>query len=143
MRRALFALLLTACASPAPKSPSPSPTAAPTATTPPIEPAPAPPSPPDRFATRVIGGDAPNAHARYSGKRIDLDLKSADLRDVCRLLADVGNVNIVVSDDVQGSVTVKMKSVPWDQALDVILESKGLSAERDGRMILVTRGATR
>lgn len=147
MRRALV-LVLTACAAPQHPLPTPTPSPLPAAT-PPAPTASAseapPPAPPaDRFATRVIGGAGDStSRARYTGTRIDLDLKSADIRDVCRLLADVGKVNIVVSDDVQGSVTVKMKSVPWDQALDVILQSKGFSAERDGRMILVTRGAPR
>ena len=66
-------------------------------------------------------------------------MKGADLHEVCRLIADVGRVNIVVSDEVRGTVTVKMKGVPWDQALDTILRAKGYRAERDGSVILVTR----
>jgi type IV pilus assembly protein PilQ len=74
---------------------------------------------------------------KYSGRRIDLDLKNADIHNVLRLLSEVGNVNIVTADDVQGSVTIKMKSVPWDQALDVILTAKGLGMVRRGNLLRV------
>ena len=90
--------------------------------------------------SRTIGRTSPAEEARsYRGARIDLDVKGADLHEVCRLIADVGRVNIVVSDEVRGTVTVKMKGVPWDQALDTILRAKGYRAERDGSVILVTR----
>jgi type IV pilus assembly protein PilQ len=74
---------------------------------------------------------------RYSGRRIDLDLKDADIHNVLRLLADVGRVNIVTADNVQGSVTIRMRNVPWDQALDVILQAKGLGMIRRANMIRV------
>jgi hypothetical protein len=93
-------------------------------------------------APRIIGRqvvrdeDLAGGHA---GRRINLDVKGADLEDVCRLLADVGRVNIVVADDVHEKVTVRMKGVPWDQALDVIVRTKGLRAARDGDIILVSK----
>ncbi len=87
--------------------------------------------------THVIS-DPPAPAPAYHGRRIDLDVKGADIHDVLRLLADVGRVNIVVADDVQGSVTVRMRQVPWDQALDVILLAKGFFSEREGDVILVT-----
>lgn len=92
----------------------------------------------DRFSTRHIGprGDA-NGH-RYNGARIDLDVKGADLQDVFRLISDVGKVNIVVAGDVTGTITLKLKNVPWDQALDVVARAKNLSLERDGNVIIVT-----
>jgi len=74
---------------------------------------------------------------RYSGRRIDLDFKGADIHNILRLLADVGQVNIVTSDDVKGEVTIKMRNVPWDQALDVILRSKLLGQVREGNLIRV------
>jgi type IV pilus assembly protein PilQ len=74
---------------------------------------------------------------RYSGRRIDLDLKDADIHNVLRLLADVGRVNIVTADDVQGSITIRMRNVPWDQALDVVLQAKGLGMIRGGNLIRV------
>ena len=74
---------------------------------------------------------------QYTGRRIDLDLKDADIHNVLRLLADVGRVNIITADDVQGSVTIRMRNVPWDQALDVVLQSKALGKVRAGNMIRV------
>ncbi|MCA9588434.1 MAG: secretin and TonB N-terminal domain-containing protein [Myxococcales bacterium] len=72
---------------------------------------------------------------------MDLDLKDADLADVFRLLADVGRVNIVVGGEVSGKVTMRLRHVPWDQALDVIVRAKELSIERDGNVLLITRRA--
>jgi type IV pilus assembly protein PilQ len=74
---------------------------------------------------------------KYTGRRIDLDLKNADIHNVLRLLSEVGNVNVITADDVSGSITIKMKSVPWDQALDVILTAKGLGMVRRGNLIRV------
>jgi type IV pilus assembly protein PilQ len=73
----------------------------------------------------------------FAGRRIDLDLKDADIHNVLRLIADVGRVNIVTADNVSGSVTIRMRNVPWDQALDVVLQSKGLGMVRQGNMIRV------
>src|SRR5262249_26477127 len=72
---------------------------------------------------------------RYTGRRIDLDLKDADIHNILRLLADVGRVNIVTADDVQGNITIRMRNVPWDQALDVVLQAKGLGMVRSGNLI--------
>lgn len=93
----------------------------------------------DRFETRHIGprGDANEKGRAYGGARIDLDMKGADLQDVFRLIADVGKVNIVVSGNVSGTITLKLKNVPWDQALDVVAKAKGLALERDGNVIIV------
>lgn len=73
----------------------------------------------------------------FTGRRIDLDLKDADIHNVLRLLADVGRVNIVTADNVSGAVTIRMRNVPWDQALDVVLQAKGLGMVRAGNMIRV------
>lgn len=74
---------------------------------------------------------------KYTGRRIDLDFKDADIHNILRLLAEVGGVNIVTSDDVSGTVTIRMRDVPWDQALDVILQAKGLGADQKGNLIRV------
>ena len=73
----------------------------------------------------------------FTGRRIDLDLKDADIHNVLRLLADVGQVNIVTADNVTGTVTIRMRNVPWDQALDVVLQAKTLGMIRQGNMIRV------
>lgn len=77
------------------------------------------------------------AQQRFNGRRIDLDLKDADVHNVLRLLADVGRVNIVTADNVSGSVTIRMRNVPWDQALETVLQAKGLGMVRRGNMIRV------
>jgi len=77
------------------------------------------------------------ARERYQGRRIDLDLKDADIHNVLRLLADVGHVNIITADNVSGSVTIRMRNVPWDQALDVILQAKSLGVIRQGNLLRV------
>jgi type IV pilus assembly protein PilQ len=83
-----------------------------------------------------------NAQGRFNGRRIDLDLKDADIHNILRLLADVGRVNIVTADDVSGNVTIRMRNVPWDQALDVVLQAKGLGMVRNGNLIRVAPLAT-
>jgi type IV pilus assembly protein PilQ len=87
-----------------------------------------------------VGGFAPTAlgqQRNFTGRRIDLDLKDADVHNVLRLLADVGQVNVVTADNVTGTVTIRMRNVPWDQALDIVLQSKGLGMVRSGNMIRV------
>jgi type IV pilus assembly protein PilQ len=114
----------------APRGPSslPPPKVAAYGATLPLQVAPAAPPP---ISTRV------GRRRVFTGRRIDLDLKDADIHNILRLLSDVGQVNIVTSDDVKGTVTTRMRDVPWDQALDVILKSKGLGMQRDGNLIRV------
>lgn len=73
----------------------------------------------------------------YRGTKIDLDFKDADIHNLLRTLADVGGVNIVIPDEIQARVTVRLRRVPWDQALEVILASKGLWYRREGNMYRV------
>ena len=107
----------------------------------PIPTGPPPPSP--TGGSSVVGGGlvlpprGASPKKRYVGRRIDLDFRGADIHNILRLLADVGQVNIVTSDDVKGEVTIKMRNVPWDQALDVILRSKLLGQVREGNLIRV------
>ncbi len=89
--------------------------------------------------TEEVAGFGPSLLGQqgYSGRRMDLDFKDIDIHNVLRLLADVGQVNIITADNVSGFVTIKMKNVPWDQALDVVLQSKGLGMVRQGNIIRV------
>ena len=84
-----------------------------------------------------LNAQAAGGGERFAGRRIDLDLKDADIHNILRLLADVGRVNIVTADDVTGNVTIRMRNVPWDQALDVVLQAKGLGMVRQGNLIRV------
>ncbi|OQX70340.1 MAG: pilus assembly protein PilQ [Sorangiineae bacterium NIC37A_2] len=81
----------------------------------------------------VALGQADNA----AGRRIDLDLKDADIHNVLRLIGDVARRNIVVADEVKGRVTIRLRNVPWDQALGVILQAKKLGMVEQGNMIRV------
>lgn len=102
------------------------------------EPAPAA----DRFATRSVGESSVSREKHFRGAPVDLDLRAADIHDVFRLLADVGRVNIVVAGEVSGQVTMKLRRVPWDQAMDVIARVRGLAYEREGNVILVRAAGT-
>ncbi len=73
----------------------------------------------------------------YSGRRISLDFKDVDIDDVLRLVAEVSDLNVVAGDEVAGSVTIRLVDVPWDQALDVILLTKGLGFVRVGNVLRI------
>ena len=73
----------------------------------------------------------------YTGRKITLDMQDAEIGNVLRLLADVSGQNFVYGEEVKGKVTLKLKSVPWDQALEVVLKTKGLGMKKDGNVIRV------
>ncbi|MFH0811633.1 MAG: type IV pilus secretin PilQ, partial [Pseudomonadota bacterium] len=84
-----------------------------------------------------VVGEEGEGLPQYTGEHISLDFKDADVRNILRLIADVSNLNIVAGDDVQGTVTVKLNDVPWDQALDVILLSNNLGKTLEGNILRV------
>jgi type IV pilus assembly protein PilQ len=73
----------------------------------------------------------------YTGERLTLNFQDIETRAVLQLLADVSGRNIVVSDSVQGNVTLRLQSVPWDQALDIVLATKGLDKRQNGNVMIV------
>lgn len=73
----------------------------------------------------------------YTGERLSLNFQNIEVRAVLQLLADFTGLNIVVSDSVSGNLTLRLKNVPWDQAMDIILKTKGLAMRRTGNVILV------
>jgi type IV pilus assembly protein PilQ len=75
--------------------------------------------------------------ARQAKKRISVDLKDADIINVLRLLAEVSGENIIASDDVKGKITLKLRNVPWDQALDTILKTKGYDKVRQHNILRI------
>ena len=77
----------------------------------------------------------------YTGKKISLDFQDIEVRRVLQLLADFTNVNMVAADSVQGQITIRLKDVPWDQALDIILKSKNLDKRRNGNVIWIAPAA--
>ena len=73
----------------------------------------------------------------FSGDRLSLNFQDIEVRAVLQLLADFTGLNLVASDTVRGSITLRLKNVPWDQALDIILKTKGLSMRQNGNVIMV------
>jgi type IV pilus assembly protein PilQ len=73
----------------------------------------------------------------YTGDKLSLNFQNVDVRALLQVVADFTNLNIVTSDSVAGSLTLRLKDVPWDQALDIILQAKGLDMRRTGNVILV------
>jgi len=73
----------------------------------------------------------------YTGERLSLNFQNIEVRAVLQLIADFTGFNLVATDTVSGSVTLRLKNVPWDQVLDIILKSKGLGIRKDGNVMLV------
>lgn len=73
----------------------------------------------------------------YEGDRLSLNFQDIEVRAVLQLLADFTGLNLVASDTVAGNITLRLKNVPWDQALDIILKAKGLSKRQMGNVVLV------
>jgi type IV pilus assembly protein PilQ len=73
----------------------------------------------------------------YKGERLTLNFQDIETRAVLQLLAETSGQNIVVSDSVQGNVTLRLQNVPWDQALDIVLRTKGLDKRQEGNVIYV------
>lgn len=79
----------------------------------------------------------PKAANSYTGKKISLDFQDIEVRRVLQLLADFTEINMVTADTVQGNITLRLKDVPWDQALDIILKTKNLDKRRNGNVIWI------
>ncbi len=73
----------------------------------------------------------------YTGEKLSLNFQDIEVRAVLQLIADFTGLNLVASDTVTGTVTLRLKNVPWDQALDIILKSKGLGMRKSGNVIMV------
>ena len=73
----------------------------------------------------------------YTGEKLSLNFQSIDVRALLQVIADFTNFNVITSDTVTGNVTLRLKDVPWDQALDIILQSKGLGVRKTGNVLLV------
>jgi len=73
----------------------------------------------------------------YTGEKIQLVFDDADVRDIFQLIAEVSNLNIIVSDDVKGSISLRLINVPWDQALDLVMEIKDLGMLKRGNVVRI------
>jgi type IV pilus assembly protein PilQ len=88
-------------------------------------------------APRRKAANAPDEKPVYTGERLTLNFQDIETRAVLQLLADASGQNIVVSDSVTGNVTLRLQNVPWDQALDIVLRTKGLDKRKQDNVIIV------
>ncbi len=79
----------------------------------------------------------PDAKKVYTGRRINLDMVDVNITDIFRMIAEESDLNIIASDDVRGTISLRLKDVPWDQAFDIILKAKDLGITREGNVIRV------
>jgi len=77
----------------------------------------------------------------YTGERLSLTFQDIEVRAVLQLLADFTGLNMVVSDNVSGNISLRLKNVPWDQAMDIILKTKGLGMRKTGNVVLIAPSA--
>jgi len=91
------------------------------------------PAPEDEAAASSLFSET----KEYEGQRLTLNFQDIETRAVLQLLAETSGRNIVVSDTVQGNVTLRLRNVPWDQALDIVLTTKGLDMRQNGNVIIV------
>lgn len=77
----------------------------------------------------------------YQGEQLSLNFQNIEVRAILQLLADFTGMNLVTSDTVQGNLTLRLKNVPWDQALDIILKTKGLAMRQNGNVMLIAPAA--
>jgi type IV pilus assembly protein PilQ len=105
-------------------------------------------TPKSAASTRAVGGTAAirtaaaqviaaNGAARYAGKPVTFNFQDVPVRTVLQLIAEESGLNIVASDTVQGNVTLRLVNVPWDQALDIVLQAKGLDKRRNGNVVWI------
>lgn len=80
------------------------------------------------------------SRGQYQGEKLSLNFQNIDVRSVLQVIADFTDFNIITSDSVQGNLTLRLKDVPWDQALDIILQSRGLDKRKDGNVIWIAPG---
>jgi type IV pilus assembly protein PilQ len=73
----------------------------------------------------------------YSGEKLSLNFQNIEIRSLLQVIADFTNFNVITSDSVNGAVTLRLKDVPWDQALDIILQAKGLGMRKNGNVLWI------
>lgn len=83
--------------------------------------------------TKLVQG----SKAGYTGEKLSLNFQNIDVRSVLQVIADFTGLNIVTSETVSGNLTLRLKDVPWDQALDIVMQSKGLSMRKTGNVVWV------
>jgi type IV pilus assembly protein PilQ len=77
------------------------------------------------------------AKSGYKGDKLSLNFQNIEVRSLLQVFADFTNLNIITSDTVQGSITLRLKDVPWDQALDIVMQAKNLDSRKNGNVVLI------
>lgn len=85
--------------------------------------------------------EAQNKKFNFTGDRLSLNFQDIDVRSVLQIIADFTSLNLVASDTVTGSITLRLDKVPWDQALEIVLRAKGLDKRREGNVLMVAPAA--
>ena len=93
-------------------------------------------------APSVSAEERPGGEKNYTGQKISLEFKDADIKNVFRLLAEVSGLNIIVTADVNRRVTLRLLEVPWDQAMDLIISTNGLDKEQIGNVVRISTAGT-
>src|SRR5213079_251594 len=82
---------------------------------------------------KLVQGSRPG----YKGDKLSLNFQNVEVRSVLQVIADFTGLNIITSDTVQGNLTLRLKDIPWDQALDIIMQTKGLDMRKNGNVVLI------
>ncbi|TMH26589.1 MAG: type IV pilus secretin PilQ [Betaproteobacteria bacterium] len=85
----------------------------------------------------VLDASRAAQRGRYTGEKLSLNFQNVEVRAVLNVIADFTDLNIITSDTVTGNITLRLKDVPWDQALDIILQTRGLDSRRSGNVIWI------
>jgi len=95
-------------------------------------------APPAQAAT----ASTPASPVKYTGEPISVNLKDVDLRDFFRLIHEISGLNVVLDPAVKGSLTIVLDEVPWDQALDIVLQNNGLDKQLSGNVLRIATRET-
>lgn len=91
----------------------------------------------DLWAFDIRSASAGVQGKEYRGQLVSFDFKDADVRDVLRILADISGFNLIIHSGVRGTITLRLANVPWDQAMDIVLEEKGMGAILEGNILKI------
>ncbi|MDQ6974518.1 MAG: AMIN domain-containing protein, partial [Mariprofundaceae bacterium] len=93
--------------------------------------------PEDMALARMTSGQKKDPAFTYTGQKVTFDFKDIDIRNALKLISEMSDLNIIMSDDVTGTLTMRLVDVPWDQALDLILSARGLGHEKVGNVMRI------
>jgi len=86
---------------------------------------------------KPVAADAAPQKGRYTGEKLSLNFQNVEVRAVLNVIADFTDLNVITSDSVGGNITLRLKDVPWDQALEIILQTRGLDSRKNGNVIWI------